>query len=62
MSDMIVEEVRRIREELIARYGGIEGYFKHCQDQERSRTRRSQPRIRKSTSSKIRNSTKERKG
>jgi hypothetical protein len=45
MKDVIVEPIRRIREELIKRYGGIDGYFKHCQAQERARTRR--PRLRR---------------
>ncbi len=40
MSDVIVEEIRRIRDELIKRYGGIEGYFKHCQAQDRAWTSR----------------------
>ena len=40
MSDEIVEQVRRVREQLIERYGGIDGYFKHCQAQDRaSRTK-----------------------
>ncbi len=41
MSDMIVEQVRRVREELIDRYGGIDGYFRHCQAQERASARQS---------------------
>ena len=36
MSDVIVEQVRRVREELVNRYGGIDGYFRHCQAQERA--------------------------
>jgi hypothetical protein len=36
MSDEIVEEVRRVREQLIERYGGIDSYFKHCQAQDRA--------------------------
>jgi hypothetical protein len=54
MNDPIVDEVRRVREELIDRYGGIEGYFKHCQAQEkaqagpaRSRRRKPKPRMRR---------------
>ena len=40
MSDKIVEEIRRIREQLIERHGGIDGYFEHCQAQDRaSRTK-----------------------
>jgi hypothetical protein len=29
MSDVIVDEIRRLREELINRHGGIDGYFKY---------------------------------
>ncbi len=47
MSDIIVEQVRRVRDELIDRYGGIDGYFKHCQAQERASTTRPTPRRRK---------------
>jgi hypothetical protein len=47
MKDDIVEEIRRIREELIQRHGGIDGYFKHCQEQERQGETRSKPRTRK---------------
>ena len=36
MSDEIVEQTREVREELIARHGGIDGYFKHCQAQDRA--------------------------
>ncbi len=39
MTDPIVEEVRRVREELIRQYGGLDGYLKHCQEQDRQRTR-----------------------
>lgn len=42
-----VEEVRRVREELIERYGGIDGYFKHCQAQERAQASRMKSRRRK---------------
>jgi hypothetical protein len=47
MKDVIVEEVRRIREELIQQHGGIDGYFKHCQDQERRGATRPKARPRK---------------
>ena len=40
MNDIIVEEVRRVREELIKRHGGIDGYFKYCQAQDRARASR----------------------
>ena len=36
MKDEIVEQTRQIREELIKRHGGIHGYFKYCQTQERA--------------------------
>lgn len=41
MDDVIVEEVRRVREELIKQYGGIDGYFERCQAQERASKARS---------------------
>jgi hypothetical protein len=44
MNDEIVEQVRRVREELIERFGGIEGYFKHCQAQERAARAKARPR------------------
>ena len=51
MKDVIVEEVRRVRAELIERHGGIDGYVKHCQEQERrlaaaKKSRRQKPRTR----------------
>jgi hypothetical protein len=30
--DPIVEEIHRIREELLAQYGGIDGYLKHLEE------------------------------
>jgi hypothetical protein len=42
----IVEQVRRVREELIERHGGIDGYFKHCQALERTQAARSKSRRR----------------
>lgn len=47
MSDVIVEEARRVREELIEHYGGIDKYFKHCQAQDRARAARAKVRARK---------------
>ena len=40
ITDSNVEEVRRVREELIKRHGGLDGYMKHFQatDRERNRT------------------------
>jgi hypothetical protein len=57
MNDIIVEEIRRIREELIKRYGGIDGYFKHCQAQERARTTRPRRRHRKQPANTARKTT-----
>jgi hypothetical protein len=60
MKDVIVEPIRRIREELIERYGGIDGYFKHCQAQERARTTRARLRRRKQSAQTARKTTKAR--
>ena len=46
MNDEIVEPIRQIREELIKRHGGIDGYFKHCQAQDRARAARAKRRRR----------------
>jgi hypothetical protein len=37
----IVEHARQVREELIERHGGIDGYFKYCQELDRARASRS---------------------
>ena len=58
MSDPIVDEVRRVREELINRYGGIDGYFKHCQSQDRARAASPERRARKQRSKPARKSKK----
>ena len=47
MSDVIVEEGRRVREELIKTFGGINGYFQHCQSLDRASARRRMLRKRK---------------
>jgi hypothetical protein len=39
ITDSNVEEVRRVREELIKRYGGLDGYMKHLQAMDRERIR-----------------------
>ena len=44
MSVDIVEDIRRVREALIERHAGIEGYFKHCQSQDRARAAKAKPR------------------
>ena len=58
MADIIVEQIRRVREELINRYGGIDGYFKHCQAQERASATRSKHRRRKHPARTSRKNTK----
>ena len=58
MDDIIVEEVRRVREELIDRFRGIDGYFKHCQAQERVQAARLKSRRRKKASRARRKTTK----
>jgi hypothetical protein len=47
MSDVIVDQIRLVREELINRCGGIDGYFKHCQAQDQARADRQKSRLRK---------------
>jgi hypothetical protein len=37
MSDIFVDEVRRVREELIKRYGGLDGWIQHLQEMDRQR-------------------------
>ena len=44
MRDVIVDEVKRVREKLIESFGGIDGYFQHCQSQDRAATGRRKPR------------------
>ena len=44
MYDPIVDEVRRVREELINRYGGLHGYIKHLQAMDRARARKAKQR------------------
>jgi hypothetical protein len=38
--DVIVDEVRRVREELIKRYGGLDGWIQHLQEMDRQRARK----------------------
>jgi hypothetical protein len=47
MSDINVEEVWRVREELIKSFGGIDGYFQHCQAQDRVAATPRKPKKRK---------------
>lgn len=35
--DVIVDEVRRVREVLVRRYGGLDGWIEHLQEMERAR-------------------------
>lgn len=35
--DVIVDEVRRVRDELVKRYGGLEGWIEHLQAVDRER-------------------------
>jgi hypothetical protein len=58
MNDLIVEPIRRIREELIKRHGGIDGYFRYCQAQERARTIQPKPRHRKQGARTVRTTAK----
>jgi hypothetical protein len=44
MYDPIVDEVRRVREELIDRHGGLHGYIKHLQAMDRERARKAKQR------------------
>ena len=39
ITDSNVEEVRRVREALIQRHGGLDGYMKHIQTMDRERIR-----------------------
>src|SRR5262249_61842670 len=43
-NDVIVEEVRRVRHELVTRYGGLDGWIQHLQSMDRERRRKSRPR------------------
>ena len=52
-NDPIVDEVRRVREELIERYGGIDGYFKHLQAMDRARTRKAKQQGRKKSTTRL---------
>jgi len=37
--DVIVGEVRRVRDELVKRYGGLDGWIEHLQAMDRERAR-----------------------
>jgi hypothetical protein len=38
--DVIVDEVRRVREELVRKYGGLDGWIQHLQAMDRERARK----------------------
>ena len=58
MNDDIVEPIRRVREELIKRYGGMDGYIKHIQAMDRTRLRKAKQtrrrKVSKQTAKKVR--------
>lgn len=39
-ADPIVDEGRRVREELVKKYGGLDGWIDHLQDMDKARVRR----------------------
>lgn len=49
IEDPIVEEVRRVRDELVKRYGGLDGLVKHLQGMDQVRLRKAKERRRGST-------------
>jgi hypothetical protein len=61
MNDIIVDEIRRVRDELITRHGGIDGYFKYCQAEERALIHGSKARPRKQPGRPSPNTTRPRK-
>ena len=38
--DVVVDEVRRIRDKLVKRYGGLDGWIEHLQAMDRDRARK----------------------
>jgi len=54
----IVEHIRQVREELIKRHGGIDGYFQHCQALDRTWASRLKSRRRKEPAHTARKTTK----
>jgi hypothetical protein len=44
--DVIVDEVRRIRDELVKRYGGLDDWIQHLQAADRERAHQSHQRTR----------------
>lgn len=49
--DIFVDEVRRVREELIERHGGLDGWIQHLQEMDRERARKVKPRPKKKPAS-----------
>ncbi len=47
MQDPILDEIWRVREELLERYGGLHGLIKHVQAMDRARARKAKARRRK---------------
>ena len=46
-TDPIVDEVRRVRDELVKQHGGLEGWIDHLQAMEQARTRKATKRASK---------------
>lgn len=38
--DVILDEIQRVRDELIARHGGLDGWIDHLQEMDRQRARK----------------------
>jgi hypothetical protein len=49
--DVIVDEVRRVRDELVKRYGGLDGWIEHLQAMDRDRARKAKQRTGKKPAS-----------
>jgi len=49
--DPIVDEVRRVRDELVKQYGGLDGWIDHLQTMDQARARKATKRTAKVTSS-----------
>jgi len=49
--DPIVDEVRRVREELVKRHGGLDGWISHLQEMDRQRAAQARRRTGKKASS-----------
>ncbi len=49
--DVIVDEVRRVRDRLVQRYGGLDGWIEHLQEMDRERARKAKKRSAKTTPS-----------